>query len=102
MRLCIMGNFIVQKGHFIYIILTAFLMIFIVRHERIFAATNGKVNLELWTLTLDNNKTSGTLMDYKCDDSLKDIIVPNAADFIGNDLMEYENLTKIDIAKKVM
>ena len=101
---------IIKNGCLVFLIFMSIAIIFACGHEKIFADSgddsetnliDGAVNLSLWKLELDKNGTSGTL-DYEPDDNIKNVVIPNAADFILSNPERYKNLTRIYITKEVM
>ena len=81
---------------FVLMMLICFI-VFCFGKKKVLAATDGEVNLELWTLGEINNAGEATLTDYRIDNSLKSIVVPNAVDFIQSDSSRYGSLKKVYI-----
>ena len=98
----------VKKECLIFAILMSLVIAFGLRHKQILAAVqDGQVNMELWTYSVsddENNKKIILVTNYSGSSSLKDIIVPNANDFLADSTFSVDagNISGVSISKAAM
>ena len=89
---------------FFVLISLIYFLIFNLDGKKILASehVDGQVNLDLWTFEEIDNSGKTILSDYQIDGNLKEIVIPNAVDFIKSDPTKYKNLGKVYITRKAM